>query len=1058
MDIRQIFQRVKKNYLLEINTIFKNTVFAKLRSTLCFVIVGVIVSQAQLPPILKLQDNQNKLGGRWAYINSPMVEDSLGQLWIATADGICIHRGKNIQCLHNNTTDSTGLPIDDVRNLFLDSKNRIWIIYKNYGIRVVNIHGQIEHIFPKDLISLLRKQVVHNVHQDILDNFWISTYEGVLIRWNPLTAAINNFPLETVKTAREDRQQVVVKAINDPLRPDYMWIGTTKGLIELNIKTGVFTTNNFYSIDLNGDTILGTNFIRCMVLEDDKTLWLGTYGGMVKFNLENYTYQDFYDGYPYLIDNTTSIILYDQNKLMIVLPEGLAFFHTKNHTLTRIVDLPFVDKTYDKNCRFFRSKTGRVYLLNSRLTGPKGLFYFTPPSTGVEEFFTKKQQRRVFQVSDYTVFQNWDNATIVAVSKNGKQNFQWKLSDEKATSLREIHRINDDSVLIAIHNDIVLFSAQHGFQSYDPFANLSNSPSASLFRDSKGGLWNGRYRGGLFFLPKDKKTIRIFHRLSSPPLLATDYIEDILEDADGYVWVMTEKGLSKYSYEVDSFYNTSVEALRQSSKNKRENLVAMTMDKQNRLWVAEDQKILIIDPRSTKVVHVLTNLTDNEQASIWDIETSPSGDIFVSSKNTLIRINPQTFSHQTYSENIGIERTVYDITFGVDSSILLAHRSGYYNIPNRLLNDYSPPLARPIITGFNIFDKNCDSLLFDDKTITLQYHQNFFSFHVEMIDFSNIKTRQIRYRLMGFDEQWQTLIDGQQLISFTNIPGGRYQLEVQAGNHLNWSQSIIQELTIIPPFWKKSWFVVSVFLLSFLVLWYIAKQRIRRIKRKANFENQLIDLKMKALQSQMNPHFLFNSLNSIRYHIVKNDRKEAANYLTKFSRLVRMILQNSNLDVVPLTDEISLLELYVSIENIRFKDQIEFIVSIDESIEKDTIGIAPMIIQPFVENSIIHGILPKKTGGIIHLEIQKKSNDLVIRLRDNGIGRKASMKLTQGHSLKKSSLGMQITSRRIALLKESSAVQEIEIMDLMDDKQQSLGTEVTFTLPILRVVSNSNFE
>ena len=192
------------------------------------------------------------------------------------------------------------------------------------------------------------------------------------------------------------------------------------------------------------------------------------------------------------------------------------------------------------------------------------------------------------------------------------------------------------------------------------------------------------------------------------------------------------------------------------------------------------------------------------------------------------------------------------------------------------------------------------------------------------------------------------------------------------------------------------------------------EERIKQLE--LAFEKEIAELKVSSLQSQMNPHFIFNSLNSIKLNIIKNNKENAVYYLNKFSKLIRKILTISREKEVSLQDEIETLELYVSIENLRFKNELQFDIDIDKTINLDTIKIPPLILQPFVENAIWHGLSPKEGEKKLKLSIAKlELNCIEITIEDNGIGRKKAMEFKAQKMIKRESIGLKLSEERLAV-------------------------------------------
>ncbi|GGW37943.1 hypothetical protein GCM10007383_23440 [Arenibacter certesii] len=214
-------------------------------------------------------------------------------------------------------------------------------------------------------------------------------------------------------------------------------------------------------------------------------------------------------------------------------------------------------------------------------------------------------------------------------------------------------------------------------------------------------------------------------------------------------------------------------------------------------------------------------------------------------------------------------------------------------------------------------------------------------------------------------------------------------------------------------------------------------------------DKKILTLEQSMLRSQMNPHFLFNSLNSIKLYIINNDKKNAVHYLNKFSKLVRKILEASSLKEISLFDELETIELYMNIENIRFSNEINFVILIDEPIDPHNVKIPSLILQPFLENALWHGLSTKEGEKNIELRVSREnSNYIKITITDNGVGRKASERLKRNKVLKRKSVGIDITKERLAnFSKDFEHSFQVEIIDLYSSEKESLGTQVILHIP-----------
>ena len=216
----------------------------------------------------------------------------------------------------------------------------------------------------------------------------------------------------------------------------------------------------------------------------------------------------------------------------------------------------------------------------------------------------------------------------------------------------------------------------------------------------------------------------------------------------------------------------------------------------------------------------------------------------------------------------------------------------------------------------------------------------------------------------------------------------------------------------------------------------------RNIKQQKIANNLLA---LKSMRSQMNPHFIFNALNSVNSFIAVNDERNANRYLSEFSVLMRAVLENSDEDFIPLTKEIELLELYVKLEHNRFKEKFDYNISVDESINLEQFSIPPMLLQPYIENAIWHGLRYKKEKGNLAISINKKEDEtVVITIIDNGIGRRKSEELKTKNQLKQKSKGMSTIKNRVAILNDM--YKERVTVNVTDVLENGEGTKVELLL------------
>ncbi len=308
---------------------------------------------------------------------------------------------------------------------------------------------------------------------------------------------------------------------------------------------------------------------------------------------------------------------------------------------------------------------------------------------------------------------------------------------------------------------------------------------------------------------------------------------------------------------------------------------------------------------------------------------------------------------------------------------------------------------------------------------------------------------------VGNSEFWEISETG--LVQFHQLRPGKYNLSIQARSLIN--QNILGthnfSFRINPPWYNTLWFYILLIVLCIGSVYFVYLSKIKAFKiqskRQEAFEKQLQEVEMKALRSQMNPHFLFNSLNSIKNFITQNKPKEAAKHLTTFSKLMRMILSNSKEQLISLEDELSALRIYVELEAMRFEKVFSFNVDVDKDIDQFKCFVPPLILQPFVENAIWHGLLHMESKGGLEIKIKRKDAILNIDIEDNGIGREQAAKIRSKSATKHKSFGLEITKSRLDILEAKyKKSTDLKIIDLKNTDGQASGTKVSISIPFLK--------
>jgi hypothetical protein len=310
------------------------------------------------------------------------------------------------------------------------------------------------------------------------------------------------------------------------------------------------------------------------------------------------------------------------------------------------------------------------------------------------------------------------------------------------------------------------------------------------------------------------------------------------------------------------------------------------------------------------------------------------------------------------------------------------------------------------------------------------------------------------YILEPRDRTW-TAVEGKNVVEFHDLPAGKYTFKVRGDEGMGWTRETSLSVMITIPFWQTRTFPIALMsgILLMFGMGYLINDRIR-VKRettlKSEFKQQLDEIQMTALRAQMNPHFLFNSLNSIKYYAISKTKEDTADYLSKCALLVRAILNNSKSHTISLKEELEALQLYIEIEHLRLEGKFDFEIDVDKGLRIEQAQIPPMILQPYVENAIWHGLMHKSNKGRLTVQVKDLGPQIQCIIEDDGVGRLKAQEIEKEQGQHKKSVGMKITSDRIALINKMYNIDtHIHIVELMDQHGEAAGTRVIINIPII---------
>ncbi|MDN3676429.1 histidine kinase [Flavobacterium paronense] len=421
--------------------------------------------------------------------------------------------------------------------------------------------------------------------------------------------------------------------------------------------------------------------------------------------------------------------------------------------------------------------------------------------------------------------------------------------------------------------------------------------------------------------------------------------------------------------------------------------------------------------------------------------------------NSLLIKNDNTFEIRNLNAVLGIKNNrIYDIDY-LDNIVYLATGNGLLSFDYRNITSKK---SKPKCLIINLKNQNNTK----NNNFVFQYSKSDISIEYNGISYINQGNLTYYYKLNGKNDTWSTSTETK--INYNSLPAGKYTFSVfcQDGSNTKSEVEIIS-FEILPPFWQKVWFILLMLLVVGFLIYSFIKYRLERQKKKfeiekkniqierdkAQLEKQMVELEQKALRLQMNPHFIFNALNTIKGYYSEGDVINASSYISKFSKLLRMLLENTE-QLIPLSKEIEMLEIYINLTKIRYKNKFEYELIVDESLNTNEISIPTLLLQPIVENAIIHGLAPKENKGTLVVRFLQKDNQLECSVEDNGIGRVASKMIQKNKEYQ--SKALEITKERLELLDTNIGKSTIDIVDLEVNSIPS-GTKVIITIPLISI-------
>lgn len=1002
-----------------------------------------------------------------------ITQDAHGFMWFGTFDGLNRFDGYDFKIFRSSDT-LENLSSDIIYCLFVDNSGKLWV-GTDKGLNYYDEFNQRFNLFSSSLYPQLETASIRVMVQDKYGFLWVGTNIG-LFQIEPSTKFARHFTYKKDMPFSLSSNRIRCLLIDDE---GLLWICTNSGLDVLHIEKGLVRNYSKSQSLFNG---LNNPQINTLILQNDSVMWIGTSEGLLRHHKnsgKDIIYRhSLYNKESLSHNDVRSIYVDVSNKLWIgTYGGGLNIFEPNTNGFKAYhAQAEATALSNDYINTIFRDKSGMLWIGTrkgiSKIDRTPNQFFYYSLLNYDNSSFSSNYVWSIMQDSKKNIWIGTENGLfIVDIDKNISKivrNNPFSNNSLSNNDVRTVIEEQDGSFWIATNGG--------GLNKYYPTSNrfirlvpnafknsISNEFCWDICKDDKGNLWIASFDG---LNKMDIKTglIKIYrNEETNPNSLSNNFIFDLYLDSYKQLWVATNNGLNVYRPESDDFlvYKHDPKSTNSLSSNKIFNII---QDSDSLYWIGTNNKGLNrFDRRKNSYKHY-TTADGLANDVIYGILEDDNDHLWLSTNLGITRFNKKQERFTNYDIRDGLQS--YEFNLGAvyknkQGELFFGGVNGFNSFfPQQIIeNRYVPQV---IVTSFQVLGAPFNKAIKDGDTIILPHSDNYFSFNFSSIDFSKPYKNRFAYMLENYDKSWIYCSAERRFAEYSKVPPGRYKIRIKCSNSDGiWNDlGIVIYLVIVPPWYRTLWFYLAVGALLLLISGFSAFSIIQRVRKKQEFEQRMLDAKMqlfdleqKALRLQMNPHFLFNSLNSIQGFILNNDVDKAVKYLAKFAQLMRLILTNTRESFVPFSDEMKALTYYLEIEKLRFDNKFDYTIAVDKLIDTDFIAIPPMILQPYIENAILHGLIHLPDKGLLNIKFLQSADVIQVEIIDNGIGRKKSAEIRCNSGLNHKSQGMRITQERLDILKQQTSEQvTIEVVDLFDNSGNAAGTKIIINLPFKEIL------
>lgn len=930
-----------------------------------------------------------------------VIQDSKGYIWFSTDRGLAKFNGYEFTTL----TVADGLPDNTVFALNEDYRKRIW--FSTYTARTGYLLNDSPHIYVHNnkVRSLVHSGISSGLYYDHKDRLWIGNTQ--LLDPEPQVRYI-------------DTGGVIHPP---PLAPEPGCIDIYPTVSRNCLINGSFKVAKARILSLHTDQVLfylplkakAEPEVFCFT-EKNGTLWICLEGQVWSFETNKLTKHVSYSGklLSFMVDEQKNLWLGFQGK-------GLSLYLSDRNYKEPILllhDLSVSDMCLDsENGKWFTTLENGVFYL------PPGLCFSYSKESGLSS-------AKVLQIDHF-------NGNILAVQSD----FNASVKENRA---RTFKRINPQgSKVLAIKkstNDTFYYSSNEKPIHFSIPETFIYIPSQKIYISGQ-NVWN--FVGSKIACNDSKGKLKRSFDLPRTGRITCLFEENPEQD----LIIGTVEGLYKH-------HDGKIIDLRTLNPALKTRISGVLKLRDSVLAIATmGQGLLIVRKNNfSRIEHytvndglpsVMCNTLQKENDSI----------LWIGTNKGLCRINyPEDHNRikfQTIDMHHGLaSNEITDLCFA-DKNLWVATQNGISLIqdPQAIERIKQPPL---LIEKVLVNGRTTDPA----SKNTFSHKQNNISISFIGLNYQHPTELRYRYRLMGADSIWKTT-DNRNILYSALMPGNYlFELQVISPNGYCFGAKRSLAFTILSPYWKSWWFLLILIVILTSGIYTFVVHRINSVKKQAQLRHALDIYRDKALRAQMNPHFIYNSMNAIQNYITKNDTDASISFLSRFSRLMRLTFQNSFTELVQLEKDLRALVLYTEMESIRFPGKFRFELCVDENTKASSSLVPPLLIQPFVENAILHAFPGKEDTGYIRVQISTKLNQLYFAISDNGIGRGKALlnqrkkgKFRNTEDRKES--GITVTVERIRQAWGGKYDNSFfKITDLLNEHGKPSGTLIEFYLPL----------